>query len=88
MQPGIFSNPIVYYYLILVLVITSIWILKRIADSPFGLILRCVNQNPNRVRFLGRRVRKNQLRIYITASFFAALAGALMRRRGQFHPHG
>lgn len=78
MQPGIFSNPVVYYYLILVLVITSVWVLKRIAYSPFGLVLRCVNQNPDRVRFLGRRVKQNQLRIYITASFFAALAGGLM----------
>ncbi|WDP84665.1 MAG: branched-chain amino acid ABC transporter permease [Desulfobacter sp.] len=77
-QPGIFANPIVYYYLILAVVITSVWILKRIAYSPFGLILRCVNQNPDRVRFLGRRVRQNQLRIYIIAAFFAALAGALM----------
>lgn len=77
-QPGIFSNPIVYYYFTLIVVITSIWILKRIAYSPFGLILRCVNQNPDRVRFLGRRVKQNQLRIYIIASVFAALAGALM----------
>ncbi|MCF8125072.1 MAG: branched-chain amino acid ABC transporter permease [Desulfotignum sp.] len=77
-QPGIFSNPIIYYYFTLIVVITSIWILKRIAYSPFGLILRCVNQNPDRVRFLGRRVKQNQLRIYIIASVFAALAGALM----------
>lgn len=77
-QPGIFSNPIIYYYFTLLVVITSIWILKRIAYSPFGLILRCVNQNPDRVRFLGRRVKQNQLRIYIIASVFAALAGALM----------
>jgi branched-chain amino acid transport system permease protein len=78
MQPGIFSNPIVYYYFILVVVIASIWILKRIAYSPFGMVLRCVNQNPDRVRFLGRRVRRNQLRIYIVSSVFVALAGGLM----------
>ncbi|MCD4675697.1 MAG: branched-chain amino acid ABC transporter permease [Desulfobacula sp.] len=78
MQPGIFSNPIVYYYFILGIVIASIWTLKRIAYSPFGMVLRCVNQNPDRVRFLGRRVRRNQLRIYIVSSVFVALAGGLM----------
>ena len=77
-QPGIFSNPVVYYYLIVLMVIPSIWILKRIAYSPFGTILRCVNQNPDRVRFLGRRVRRNQLRIYVISSVFVALAGGLM----------
>jgi len=78
MPPGILANPVVYYYLLLALVVLSIWILKRMAYSPFGLILRCVRQNPERVRFLGRRVRRNQLRIYIISSLFAALAGSLM----------
>lgn len=76
--PGFLKDPIVYYYFLLVLVLLSIWILKRMAYSPFGLILRCVRQNPERVRFLGRRVRQNQLRIYMVSSLFAALAGSLM----------
>ena len=76
--PGILENRIVYYYFVLVMVFVSIWILKRMAYSPFGLVLRCVQQNPARVRFLGRRVRRNQLRIYMVSSFFAALAGSLM----------
>lgn len=76
--PGILNNKIVYYYFVLVLVLLSIWFLKRVAFSPFGMVLRCVRQNPDRVRFLGRRVRRNQLRIYIVSSVFAALAGALM----------
>ena len=76
--PAPLDNKIVYYYVILGVVFASIWLLKRLAYSPFGLLLRCVNQNPQRVRFLGRRVRRNQLRIYIIASVFGALAGGLM----------
>lgn len=76
--PGILENKVVYYYFLMVLVLVSIWILKRMAYSPFGLVLRCVQQNPDRVRFLGRRVRRNQLRIYIVSSLFTALAGSLM----------
>lgn len=76
--PGILSNKTTYYYFVLVLVLLSIWFLKRVAYSPFGMMLRCVRQNPDRVRFLGRRVRRNQLRVYIISSVFATLAGALM----------
>lgn len=76
--PGILSNKIVYYYFVMTLVLLSIFFLKRVAYSPFGMVLRCVRQNPDRVRFLGRRVKRNQLRIYIISSVFAALAGALM----------
>jgi branched-chain amino acid transport system permease protein len=76
--PGILSNKIAYYYFVMILVLLAIWFLKRVAYSPFGMVLRCVRQNPDRVRFLGRRVRRNQLRIYIVSSVFAGLAGALM----------
>ncbi|WP_243366815.1 branched-chain amino acid ABC transporter permease [Fundidesulfovibrio soli] len=76
--PGIFSNKVVYYYLVLALVGASIWFLGRLSASPMGLILRCVRQNPERVRFLGRRVRRNQQRIYMISSLFTALAGGLM----------
>ncbi len=76
--PGILSNKIFYYYFVMVIVLLSIWFLKRMAYSPFGMVLRCVRQNPERVRFLGRRVRRNQLRVYMISSVFATLAGALM----------
>lgn len=76
--PGLLGNRVVYYYFCLALVLGSIWFMKRLSASPQGLILRCVRQNPSRVRFLGRRVRRNQRRIYLISSVFAALAGGLM----------
>ncbi|MBN2126397.1 MAG: branched-chain amino acid ABC transporter permease [Deltaproteobacteria bacterium] len=76
--PGILGEPIAYYYFVFIVVLLSIWFLKRMAYSPLGLILRCVKQNPERLFFLGRSVRNNQLRIYVVSSVFAALAGGLM----------
>ena len=76
--PGPLADQIVYYYGCLVLVLVSIWFLRRLAVSPMGLLLRAVRQNPNRVTFLGQSVRYNQLRIYMISSFFSALAGSLM----------
>ncbi|MFH0822150.1 MAG: branched-chain amino acid ABC transporter permease [Pseudomonadota bacterium] len=78
MPPGILGDQTVYYYFTLVTVGLSIWFLRRVVNSPMGLLLRCVRQNPERVRFLGRRVSRNQLRVYVISSFFAALAGCLM----------
>lgn len=76
--PGVLGNNRVYYWFTLALVALSILALKHLVNSPLGLTLRCIRQNPERVRFLGRRVRRNQLRVNIISSFFAALAGALM----------
>jgi branched-chain amino acid transport system permease protein len=76
--PGILGDRIAYYYFTLCLVLLSIWFLRRLVHSPMGLTLRCLRQNPDRVRFLGRSVRYNQLGIYMISSCFAALAGSLM----------
>ena len=76
--PGILGNGLVYYYFILILVGLSIWLMHRLSQSPMGVLLRCVRQNPSRVPFLGQSVRFSQLRIYVVSSFFAALAGSLM----------
>lgn len=76
--PGPLGDKTFYYYCVLAVVFISIWILKRMAYSPFGLVLRCIQQNPERVRFIGRSVRMYQLRIYIISSLFAAAAGSLM----------
>ncbi|AFM24704.1 branched-chain amino acid ABC transporter permease [Desulfomonile tiedjei] len=76
--PGILSNKVTYYYVTLVIVIASIWLLRRISLSPLGVLLRCVRQNPNRVSFIGQSVRYSQLRIYMVSSVFSALAGSLM----------
>jgi branched-chain amino acid transport system permease protein len=75
---GILGNRIFYYYFTLVLVALSIVFLRRLAESPMGLTLRCVRQNPDRVRFLGQSVKRNQLTIYMISSAFSALAGSLM----------
>jgi branched-chain amino acid transport system permease protein len=75
---GILSNRLVYYYVTLVVVIASIWLLRRLSRSPMGVLLRCVRQNPNRVSFIGQSVRFSQLRIYVISSIFSALAGSLM----------
>ncbi|MBN2333855.1 MAG: branched-chain amino acid ABC transporter permease [Deltaproteobacteria bacterium] len=78
MPPEFLQNQTVYYYFILAVVMASIWFLKRVTFSPFGLLLRCIQENPERVRFIGRSVKRNQLRIYVISSVFATLAGALM----------
>ena len=76
--PGILSDRTVYYYFTFAAVVMSIWFMRRLARSPLGLTLRCIRQNPERVHFLGRSVRLNQLGIYMISSVLSALAGSLM----------
>ena len=66
-----------FYFLTLVLVALSFWILRRIVASPFGRMLTTVRENPERAEFIGVHVRRYELAAFVLAGFFAGLAGGL-----------
>jgi branched-chain amino acid transport system permease protein len=66
-----------FHVLALLLVALCLWALRRIVDSPFGLVLRTIRENPERAEFVGINVRRYELAAFVIAGFFAGLAGAL-----------
>lgn len=72
------GNPAVYYHVVLVLVLLATALLYLICRSSFGLILRAIRQNPERVAFCGLNVRSYRLAAFTIAGAFAGLAGGLM----------
>lgn len=71
------ANPMVYYYLVLVVVVLASALLYLITRSPFGLMLKAISENPERVSFCGVNQRLHRLYAFIIAGTFAGLAGAL-----------
>ena len=72
------GNPSVYYHVVLALVVIAAAVLYLICRSSFGLILRAIRQNPERVAFCGVNVRAYRLAAFTVAGAFAGLAGGLM----------
>src|SRR5690554_1163624 len=72
------GNPAVYYHVVLVVVLGATALLYLICRSSFGLILRAIRQNPERVTFCGLNVRSYRLAAFTIAGAFAGLAGGLM----------
>ncbi|MFA7438792.1 branched-chain amino acid ABC transporter permease [Castellaniella sp.] len=72
------GNPAVYYRVVLVIVVLAGLALHRICNSSFGLILRAIRQNPERVAFCGLNIRLYRLAAFTIAGGFAGLAGGLM----------
>ncbi|WP_440997977.1 branched-chain amino acid ABC transporter permease [Arhodomonas sp. SL1] len=71
------ANPTVYYYVVLVCVLIAAAVLYLITKSPFGLMLRAISENPERVSFCGINERRYRLIAFTIAGLFAGLAGAL-----------
>ncbi|HEY9572470.1 MAG TPA: branched-chain amino acid ABC transporter permease [Pusillimonas sp.] len=72
------GDPSVYYHVVLALVLLAMALLYLICRSSFGLILRAIRQNPERVAFCGLNVRSYRLAAFTLAGAFAGLAGGLM----------
>lgn len=65
------------YWLAVVLVIAVFLLLRRVARSPFGLLLRAIRQDPLRVRAMGAPVFGTLVRVYALSGTVAGLGGAL-----------
>lgn len=59
-------------------------IARRIVHSPFGLALRGMRENVDRVPALGGSIRWHSAAIYTVAAAYAGIAGALLAQTTQF----
>jgi branched-chain amino acid transport system permease protein len=70
-----FSN---YYKFVLVICVAAIYLLWRIVNSPFGLTLTAIRENPERADFIGIPVDRYRLYAFVIVGAFSGLAGALI----------
>ncbi|MFQ5848524.1 MAG: branched-chain amino acid ABC transporter permease [Candidatus Methylomirabilales bacterium] len=71
------ANPVHFYYLTLVVASISAFLLYRITVSPFGLILRAMRENTERVAFAGIPAYRYRLYAFGLSGLFSGVAGAL-----------
>ena len=72
-----FYSPINMYYLIFVTVLIAICLLWMIVHSPFGLILKAMRENKQRVSFVGGNVKTLRIVAFAISGAFTGLAGVL-----------
>jgi branched-chain amino acid transport system permease protein len=66
-----------YYFFILFFFLLTMWLVWRIRQSPFGLILAGIRENERRVEFAGVAVKRYRLAVFVVSGAFAGLAGSL-----------
>lgn len=72
------GNPSVYYHVVLAIVGIAAVVLYIICRSSFGMVLKAIRQNPERVSFAGLNVRSYRLAAFVIGGTFAGLAGGLI----------
>jgi branched-chain amino acid transport system permease protein len=71
------SNQHVMFWFVFLCLLAVFHFLKQLTSSPYGLMIRCINENESRVRFLGYNTYFYKWITFVIASGIAGLAGSL-----------
>ncbi len=83
-RPEILAEYPSFYYLVLIVVLLVFVSIYRIINSPFGLTLKGIRESEGRMRTLGYNVTLHKYLGFLTAGFFAGLAGSIYAFHNNF----
>jgi branched-chain amino acid transport system permease protein len=85
--PGVFSVPFTsdtLHWFVLAVVAVSYLVLRRITQSPFGMVLQAIRENEPRTRAIGYPVERYKIVAVMLSGLFAGLAGVLYALQNKF----
>jgi branched-chain amino acid transport system permease protein len=85
--PGVFSVPFTsttLHWFVVGTVTLSYLILRRITQSPFGMVLQSIRENEPRTRAIGYPIERYKIVAVMLSGLFAGLAGVLYALQNQF----
>ncbi len=78
------NNNTLFYYLCLVLLLASVYLVSRLVNSRFGLAIQGARSNERRMRALGFPTFRYKLVCFVIAGALCGLAGALLANDTNF----
>ena len=66
------------YYLSALIMLAAFYVAIRLFRSPFGIILRAIKSNQNRLNYTGINAKPYMLSCFVISGMYAGLAGGLM----------
>jgi len=78
------SNKTAFYYLCLVLLLVAVYIVWRIVNSRFGMVIQGARSNDRRMRAIGFPTYRYKLVCFVIAGTMCGLAGALLANHTDF----
>jgi branched-chain amino acid transport system permease protein len=85
--PGLFAipfTPVTLHWFVLAIVTISYLLLRRITQSPFGMVLQSIRENEPRTRAIGYAVERYKIVAVMLSGLFAGLAGVLYAIQNKF----
>jgi branched-chain amino acid transport system permease protein len=77
-------TPETLHWFVLAVVTVSYLVLRRITQSPFGMVLQAIRENEPRTRAIGYHVERYKIVAVMLSGLFAGLAGVLYAIQNKF----
>jgi branched-chain amino acid transport system permease protein len=81
---GVRFTAVTLHWFVLATVTISYLLLRRITQSPFGMVLQAIRENEPRTRAIGYRVERYKIVAVMLSGVFAGLAGVLYAIQNRF----
>jgi branched-chain amino acid transport system permease protein len=78
------SNKVVFYYVCLALLMAAVYLVRRLVNSRFGMVIRGARSNETRMRAIGFPTYRYKLVCFVIAGTLGGLAGALLANHNEF----
>jgi branched-chain amino acid transport system permease protein len=78
------EDPTVFYYVVLAILLVILYLLHRIVNSHFGMVIRAARSNEPRTRAIGFSPYPYRLAAFVIAGAICGLAGALLVNQTSF----
>jgi branched-chain amino acid transport system permease protein len=84
---GLWSDrftPTTFHWFVLAVVLIAYLLVRRITQSPFGMVLQSIRENEPRTRAIGYHVERYKIVAVMLSGLFAGLAGVLYAIQNKF----
>src|SRR6266853_1939545 len=78
------SSKVQFYYLCLALLLAAIWLVARLVNSRFGMVIQGARSNERRMRAIGFPTFRYRLAGFVISGTMCGLAGALLANHTDF----
>jgi len=78
------SNKTLFYYLCLTLLLGSVYLVRRLVNSRFGLVIQGARSNERRMRAIGFATFRYKLVCFVVSGMLCGLAGVLLANHTDF----
>jgi branched-chain amino acid transport system permease protein len=78
------NDPVTFYYVVLALLLAVIYLVHRVVNSRFGLVLRAAKSNEARTRAIGFSPYPYHLAAFVLSGAICGLAGALLANQTSY----